>query len=417
MSGLAEAGRHDGGPDGSLDGRAVLRGPSRPDLIRRETLAALFRASAAARPDAPCLIDAAEPESDGRRPVLTYAEVDARSDAIAAGLSARGIGPGDVVGLWMARGTELLIAQIGIAKSGAAWLPFDAEAPADRVAVCLGDAEARALLVSQALRLQAPEGTPALTTDEVRAAGQGGSAPDLDAAGLTPEHPAYLIYTSGSTGVPKGIVISHANICHFLRAGNAVYGLRADDVVFQGASVAFDLSMEEIWVPYLVGACLFVASPAMMGDVESLPAIIAEARVTVLDTVPTLLAMIPGDLPSVRLVLLGGEALPEPLVARWATGERRLFNTYGPTEATVVATAAEMRPGRAVTIGGPIPNYSVYVADEALNLLGLGEQGELLIGGPGVAAGYLKRPELTAEKFVANPYSSDGTDPVLYRSG
>ncbi|WP_455957460.1 Pls/PosA family non-ribosomal peptide synthetase [Methylorubrum aminovorans] len=415
--GLAEAGRHDEGPGGSRGGRAILRGATRPDLIRRETLAALFRASARGRADAPCLIDAAAPGADGPRPVLTYAQVDAHSDALAAGLSARGIGPGDVVGLWMARGTELLIAQIGIAKSGAAWLPFDAEAPADRVAVCLGDAEAKALLVSEALRPQAPEGTPALTTSEVLAAGQGASAPDLDAAGLTPAHPAYLIYTSGSTGVPKGIVISHANICHFLRSGNAVYGLRADDVVFQGASVAFDLSMEEIWVPYLVGACLFVASPAMMGDVESLPAIIAQAGITVLDTVPTLLAMIPGDLPSVRLVLLGGEALPEPLVARWATGERRLFNTYGPTEATVVATAAEMRPGRPVTIGGPIPNYSVYVADEALNLLGPGEQGELLIGGPGVAAGYLKRPELTAEKFVANPYPSDGTDPVLYRSG
>jgi non-ribosomal peptide synthetase component F len=119
----------------------------------------------------------------------------------------------------------------------------------------------------------------------------------------------------------------------------------------------------------------------------------------------------------VRLVLLGGEALPEPLVARWASGARQLFNTYGPTEATVVATAAEMQPGTPVTIGGPIPNYSVYVAGEALELLARGQQGELLIGGPGVARGYLKRPALTAEKFIANPFDSDGTDPVLYRSG
>ncbi len=217
--------------------------------------------------------------------------------------------------------------------------------------------------------------------------------------------------------MPKGIVITHANICHFLRSGNALYGMRADDVVFQGASVAFDLSMEEIWVPYLVGATLFVASPSMMGDVEALPGIIAENGITVLDTVPTLLAMITGDLPKVRLVLLGGEALPEPLIAKWATSTRQLFNTYGPTEATVVATAAEMRAGEPVTIGGPIPNYSVYVASEELRLLGRGEQGELLIGGPGVAQGYLQRPELTAEKFIANPFAEGGTDPVLYRSG
>ena len=398
--------------------RAVLRGAVRPDLIRDEVLGEIFRDSARARPDHPALVDGSGTGPGGVHPAFTYGQVEARASEIARGLSHRGIGPGDVVGLWMARGPDLLIAQIGITLSGAAWLPFDAEAPADRVAVCLTDAQAKALLVSPALEPQAPAGTPALTVAAL-AAGTPAEAPTPDprALGLTPEHPAYLIYTSGSTGVPKGIVISHANICHFLRSGNALYGMRPDDVVFQGASVAFDLSMEEIWVPYLVGATLFVASPAMMGDVEALPDILARASVTVLDTVPTLLAMISKDLPTVRLVLLGGEALPEPLVARWATATRKLFNTYGPTEATVVATAAEMRPGVPVTIGGPIPNYSVYVAGETLELLAPGQQGELLIGGPGVAKGYLKRPELTAEKFIANPYGSDGADPLLYRSG
>ncbi|MDP4021817.1 amino acid adenylation domain-containing protein [Methylobacterium sp. NEAU 140] len=420
MSDLAEKTRPGPGAEGgrSPSGSAVLRGAHRPDLIRDEVLAEIFLESARARADHPCLIDGAAVAPGGAHPALTYAEVAARAGRIAAGLAHRGIGPGDVVGLWMARGPDLLVAQIGITLSGAAWLPFDAEAPADRVGVCLTDAAAKALLVSPALESAAPDAAPALTRDALDAATPTDApVPDPRAAGLTPEHPAYLIYTSGSTGVPKGIVISHANICHFLRSGNALYGMRADDVVFQGASVAFDLSMEEIWVPYLVGATLFVASPAMMGDIEALPGIIAAEGITVLDTVPTLLAMITGDLPNVRLVLLGGEALPEPLVAKWATGTRSLFNTYGPTEATVVATAAQMHPGEPVTIGGPIPNYSVYVASEDLRLLGRDEPGELLIGGPGVARGYLQRPELTAEKFIANPFASDGTDPVLYRSG
>ncbi|GJD53557.1 D-alanine--D-alanyl carrier protein ligase [Methylobacterium crusticola] len=397
---------------------AALRGPVRPDLLRDEVLAEIFRASARARPEHPALIDAAGGEAATSRPRMTYAEVDRRSDTLAAGLASRGIGPGDVVGLWMGRSPDLLVAQIGITKAGAAWLPFDAEAPADRVAVCLADAAAKALVVSPALRDRAPAGgPPALTPDALAAQAGDRPAPDLRAAGLTPAHPAYLIYTSGSTGVPKGIVISHRNICHFLRAANALYGLEPDDVVFQGASVAFDLSMEEIWVPYLVGATLLVASPAQMGDAEALPEILTEAGVTVLDTVPTLLGLMTRDVPALRLILLGGEALPEPLIARWATPARKLFNTYGPTEATVVATAAEMRPGDPVTIGGPIANYTAYIADEALSLVAPGVQGELLIGGPGVAAGYLARPELTAEKFIPNPFGGDGSDPLLYRSG
>ncbi|MDO9425912.1 MAG: AMP-binding protein, partial [Methylobacterium sp.] len=130
----------------TLHGKAVLRGEARPDLIRDEVLGEIFCASAAARPDHPALVDGAHPNADGTHPALTYAEVEARAGAIARGLAHRGIGPGDVVGLWMARGPDLLVAQIGITLSGAAWLPFDAEAPADRVAVCLADAAAKALL-------------------------------------------------------------------------------------------------------------------------------------------------------------------------------------------------------------------------------------------------------------------------------
>ncbi|HEX2725458.1 MAG TPA: amino acid adenylation domain-containing protein, partial [Beijerinckiaceae bacterium] len=388
--------------------QAVLRGEVRDDLIRDEVLADLFAATAKSRASHTALIFGTDR--------LTYADLDARTDAIARGLIRAGIGPGDVVGLWMCRGADLLVAQIAITKSGAAWLPFDADVPSERIAVCLDDAGAKGLLTSEALaaklELRHPIFTPAALVDAADA-----QTVDARARGLTPDHPAYLIYTSGSTGTPKGIVITHRNICHFLRSANEVYGFRADDVVFQGASVAFDLSMEEIWVPYMVGATLFVASPAMIGDVEKLPELLEDAGITVLDTVPTLLAMLTRDVPSLRLILLGGEALPAPLVTRWAGNGRRLFNTYGPTEATVVATVAEMSAGEPVTIGQPIPNYTCYVVDESLALLPAGIQGELLIGGPGVAQGYLKRPDLTAEKFIRNPFSNDGRDPILYRSG
>jgi non-ribosomal peptide synthetase-like protein len=388
---------------------AVLRGETRPDLVRDEVLAELFATTATARGYRIAYV------SEGR--VWTYAQVHALSDSIARGLVRAGIGPGDVVGLWMPRGVGLLVAQIAITKSGAAWLPFDADAPVERIGVCLADAAAKALLTDEAHRAPAAAARrPVLVSADLDDLSD--EAPlDPRGRGLTADHPAYLIYTSGSTGTPKGIVVTHRNICHFLRSANEVYGVKSDDVMFQAASLAFDLSMEEVWVPYLVGATLFVATPAILGDVERLPDVMDVAGITVLDMVPTLLAMLPREVPSVRLILVGGEALAPSLVERWEKPGRRFFNTYGPTEATVVATAAEVRAGEAVTIGRPIPNYSCYVADESLNPLPAGVPGELLIGGPGVAKGYLGRPDLTAEKFVANPFPSDGTDPILYRSG
>ncbi|MDO9443363.1 MAG: amino acid adenylation domain-containing protein [Beijerinckiaceae bacterium] len=389
---------------------AMLRGAQRPDLLRDELLAEIFAATVAASPDAICHI------VDGVS--HSYADVDRDAVELARGLLRHGVKPGDVIGLWMPRGGELLVAQIAIAKTGAAWLPFDADAPPERIAVCLEDASAKALLAAPAKVGDVEQDMPCrvLTPAALRDPSDH-SLVDARAMGARPDQPAYLIYTSGSTGTPKGIVVTGANICHYLRSANEVYGLVASDVVFQGASVAFDLSMEEIWVPYLVGASLFVATPKIMGETDNLPEVMDKAGVTVLDTVPTLLAMLPRDVASLRVIILGGEACPPTVASRWCRPGRTIFNSYGPTEATVVATVAEVRPGEPVTIGGPIPNYTCYVADDALNLLGRGIEGELLIGGPGVARGYLNRSLLTAEKFIQNPYGTDGVDPILYRSG
>jgi non-ribosomal peptide synthetase-like protein len=379
-------------------------------LLRDELLPEIFASTVARAPQriaAQC----------GSR-TLTYEALNRQADAVARCLRKQGIGRGCFVGLWMERSLDLHIALLGILKSGAAYLPFDADAPAERVRACLEDCGAQAIILDVDTAAQAGE-QPARTLlfgDCVASAGP--DAPiDLRADGLRPADPAYVIYTSGSTGKPKGVVISHRNICHFLRSANSVYGIAAEDVVFQGASVAFDLSLEEFFIPYLVGAKLWIAGRHVLQETDRLAETLVSAGVTVLDTVPTLLAMLPEDVTGLRVIILGGETCPPALAQRWCRPGRRLFNSYGPTEATVVATIAQLQPDEPVTIGRPIPNYSCYVVDEALHQVAPGGEGELLIGGPGVAAGYLNRPELTAEKFIANPFRTDGTDPVLYRSG
>jgi non-ribosomal peptide synthetase-like protein len=379
-------------------------------LLRDELLPEIFAATAGRSPNRLAAVF-----EDER---LSYAELDARANRVAQSLRARGIGRGSFVGLWMQRSLDLHVALLGILKAGSAYLPFDADAPIERVADCLADCSAAAIIVDSVNG--AKQGAlPAERLDfaTLLAAGTSDHAPDLRADGLTPADAAYVIYTSGSTGKPKGVIISHRNICHYLRAANSVYGVVEADIAFQGASVAFDLSLEEIFVPYLVGASLWIASRQTMQDTEHLAGILTRAGVTVLDTVPTLLAMLTTDVPSLRIVILGGESCPPSVAERWCAAGRRIFNSYGPTETTVVATVAEVRPGEPVTIGKPLPNYTCYVVDDLLAPVAPGVEGELLIGGPGVAQGYLNRPELTAQKFIANPFDSNGIDPLLYRSG
>eukprot|EP01037_Dinobryon_pediforme_P008948 gene8948-9027_t len=389
---------------------AHLHGPVRADLLEDEVLAEIFAATVKHFPDALALTG---PKGD-----WTYAALDAASTAIARGLLKAGVKATDIVGLWMPRGPELLIAQIAIAKTGAAWLPFDGDAPVERIAVCLRDAAAK-LLVTSSENEDKVVGKVlcVISTPEDLAKAPNSIVVDARLNGATSDSPAYVIYTSGSTGIPKGILVSNRNICHYLRSANVVYGMTGEDIVFQGASVAFDLSMEEIWLPYLVGATLFVATSELMGEADKLPDIMQAAGITVLDTVPTLLAMLQKDIPSLRIIILGGESCPPAIANRWCRSNRTIYNSYGPTEATVVATISEVRPNEPVTIGRPIPNYSCYIVDEDLNLLEAGLEGELLIGGPGVAMGYLSRDELTAEKFIPNPFSSKLHDPILYRSG
>ncbi len=384
---------------------AVLRGPSRPDLLREESLADILAATAKRSPQQPALIW-------GERTV-SYGELNAAADAIGCALATRGAAPGSVVGLFLPRGADLLTAQAGVVKSGAAWLPFDADAPLDRIKTCLGDAGAIGLVTCREWlpRLQ-NSGLPIWAVEDLLA--EKCSAPPRAARS---SDPAYVIYTSGSTGRPKGIVISQRGICHFIRAENELLGVRAGDRVYQGFSVAFDMSFEEIWISYLVGATLWIAPACVASDPDLLSQALTRERITVLHAVPTLMSLIPAAPPTVRLLNLGGEACPPALAQRLARPGLKIFNTYGPTEASVSASLAELQADAPVTIGMPLPNYGLLIVDEQCRPQPTDTTGELCIFGPGLADGYLGRPDLTREKFVPNPLAQYPAEEKMYRTG
>ncbi|WP_296947581.1 Pls/PosA family non-ribosomal peptide synthetase [uncultured Massilia sp.] len=391
----------------------VLYGPHQPALLRHEILADLLEASARRAPDHPALVSADR--------TLSYGELDALADVAASRLIEAGIRPGHIVGLWMPRGVDLLVMQAAIAKAGAAWLPVDEDTPVERLLVCMDDAGSPALVTSERMRERLGAiARPVHMAEQLLAPVPDGHV--LQRRGAVPgDAPAYVIYTSGSTGKPKGILIDQRSICHFLRSENAMLGVVAADRVYQGFSVAFDMSFEEIWISYLVGATLWLGPKEAAGDPEALPRLLAENGVTVLHAVPTLLALFAEDVPGLRIINLGGEMCPEAVVERFSRPGRQMFNTYGPTEATVSASLARLEPGKPITIGTPLPNYGLLVisteTDKGLRILPRGDTGELCIVGPGLSAGYLGRPDLTAEKFLPNPWSAGPDDPRLYRTG
>ncbi len=393
---------------------ATIAGTVNPDLLRDERLHEIFVDTANCLPDKTALRcgDA----------FVTYAELHRLTDRWSAALRARAIGPGCIVGLWLDRSIAQHAAVLAVLKAGATYLPFDAHAPADRVITCLDDCGAALLLVDAAHSTRAASLT--LPTLDVAAFDEAGWA---DSAGATlpaaraprpaASDAAYIIYTSGSTGRPKGVAVSHASICHLVRAENEVLGVVQADVVYQGFSAAFDMALEEVFISYLVGASVFVATAGQVQSIDRLPSLLDQAGVTVLHCVPTLLAMMDGAMPSVRLINVGGEACPESLVDRWWHPRRRMVNTYGPTEATVTATAAELLPGEPVTIGVPLPNYTAFILDEAGEPALDGADGELCIGGPGVSLGYVNRPALNERQFVSVPGEQSAEFPLMYRTG
>lgn len=316
--------------------------------------------------------------------------------------------------------------------SGAAWLPFDSDTPVERVIECLRDSNAIGIATEQHKAMEILdtarnssflENCEIFTDKDMLKPGQGNSWDSVRSLRKnTPENTAYVIYTSGSTGKPKGIEISNRSVCHWLRAHNNVFGVKSSDLVYQGNSISFDTSLDEIWLSYLVGATIWIAPKSVAFNFEEIPRAINQNQITVLNTVPTLLSMLEGPMPSLRLVGVGGEPCPISLAEKWAKKNLTLFNFYGPTETTGDATFLEIFPGNQLTIGRPIPNYNIMVVDETalpteLKLVPIGKEGEICISGIGLAKCYLGRPDLTSEKFLENPFSEEKFHEKIYRTG
>jgi non-ribosomal peptide synthetase-like protein len=383
------------------------------ELLRPELLHELFEHQADSRADADALVC--------RNERMTYGDLEKRANQLAYHLRSRGVKRGDCVAMLLPRSMEVYIALLGILKAGAAYVPIDPGYPADRVGFILADCQAKALVTTKTLadKLANFHGE-IITLDERR--DEIASQPDIRLGraqtGTTSEDLCYVIYTSGSTGHPKGVQIEHRSVCHFVRAEENIFGVLPDDRVYQGFSIAFDASIEEVWLAFFAGATLVVGTDEMVHAGAGLSRMLADAGVTVLSCVPTLLSMMEADVPSVRLLILGGEQCPPDLVKRWWKPCRRVVNTYGPTEATVIATYTDCYPHKPVTIGRPLPNYFACILNEQMQPVAEGQSGELCLGGIGLARGYLGKPELTREKFVANPLAKNSRMPLLlYRTG
>ncbi|WP_265442928.1 Pls/PosA family non-ribosomal peptide synthetase [Flexivirga meconopsidis] len=374
----------------------LLRGPDAPAA---RTLVDIFTETVDECPDAAAI--------DSGQTVLTYSELHEQAMEVAAELAGLGIGPGHKVGVRINSGTtDLYVAILGTLLAGAAYVPVDADDPDERARTVFGEAHVSAVITGD-LDIKQPEGNPATTAD-------------ADGAEPTPPtitDDAWVIFTSGSTGKPKGVAVTHRNAAAFVDAESRLFlqddPIGPDDRVMAGLSVAFDASCEEMWLAWRYGACLVPAPRSLVKSGMDLGPWLVANDITVVSTVPTLLGMWPTDaLAKVRLLILGGEACPPEVGVRYATDTREVWNTYGPTEATVVACAARLDGTDPVRIGLPLDGWDLEVVDKEGNPVAEGASGELIIGGVGLAR-YLD-PEKDAEKYAPMPTLGWGR---AYRSG
>ncbi|MFI7122704.1 amino acid adenylation domain-containing protein [Amycolatopsis sp. NPDC049868] len=369
----------------------------------------LFTTRARERPEATALI------FNDR--TMTYRELDRRSSQVAAFLGRQGIGLGSLVGIYLERSCDLVVSLLGVMKSGAAYVPLDPIYPSDRIGHMLADTGLPLLLTQASLADSVPEGTAEVVLvdrqwDEIQTA-----CDDLAYDRATPDSLAYVIYTSGSTGRPKGVRVRHKGLTNFLCSMANTPGFTEHDRLLAVTTTCFDIAALELFLPLVTGGEVALAPTATASDGFALRRLLAASRATVVQATPSTWKMLieagwTGD--AGLKVLSGGEALPRDLARELNSRAGQVWNLYGPTETTIWSSVDRVTTEQ-ITIGRPIANTQFHVLDKRKQLVPPGVPGELYIGGEGVADGYLDRPELTAEKFVLDPFGPPGT--TLYRTG
>ncbi|HYH31365.1 MAG TPA: amino acid adenylation domain-containing protein, partial [Pseudonocardia sp.] len=357
---------------------------------------------------------------------LTYAELERRANQLAHALIAHGVAPQTPVAVLLGRDVEMVVALLGILKAGAVYVPLDPAYPRDRLAYVVADiAPAAALTTSDVLAsvdLDLPDGMPVLRLDDPATfTDRPGTDPATPRARFTPDALAYVIYTSGTTGRPKGVAVTHRGLPDLVALQEEVVGITSQDRYLQFASTSFDVAFWQTMVALLSGGTSVIAPDEVRVPGDELVDHIREHRVTGINLLPSFVAAMPEDLEIDEniLMMVGAERLDPAIVRRWGR-RRRFLNAYGPTEATINATMWVHDPdepvdGGPVPIGRPDPNVRAYVLDDGLLPVGVGEVGELYLAGPGLARGYVNRPDLTAAAFVADPFGAPGSR--MYRTG
>ncbi len=378
----------------------------------------LFEAQVERTPDAIAVV------FEGQQ--LTYRELNKRANQLAHYLRGRGVGPDVLVGVCMERSLDMVIALLGVLKAGGAYVPLDPTSPKERMAFMLEDMQTSILLTQQKFVSSLPTHNVQTLCLDTMWAPIANEVPTNPVCNVSAENLSYTIYTSGSTGKPKGAMNIHRGLVNRLLWMQQEYQLTAEDRVLQKTPFTFDVSVWEFFWPLLTGATLVVARPGGHQDASYIASLIAEQRITTLHFVPSMLQIFlqaPDLEPcnkSLQRVICSGEALPFALQERFfARMDADLHNLYGPTEASIDVTywhCQRESQQHIVPIGRPIANTQIYLVDSSMRPVPIGATGELYIGGVGVARGYLNRAELTRERFVADPFSTQ-PDARLYRTG